>query len=81
MKKHQWNTKRLYEQDGQRIVAEVCEDKIKFSDLARYINGSIPLGSYLQGRLDLDKYAIETLVMTNYDFGNYSGGNDTLIWE
>jgi hypothetical protein len=28
-----------------------------------------------------DKYAIETLVMTNYDFGNYSPSNITLEWK
>jgi len=79
--KHQWNTKRMYADDGQRMVAEVREEEIVFSDLSRHINGSIPLGKYLQGRADMDKYTIETLVMTNYDFGNYSGGNGALAWE
>ena len=81
MKHHQWNTKRMYADDGQRIVAEVREEEIVFSDLSRHINGAIPLGKYLQGRADMDKYTIETLVMTNYDFGNYSGSGTTLKWE
>ena len=48
MKHHQWNTKRMYADDGQRMVAQVTETEILFSDLARHINGSIPLGKYLQ---------------------------------
>jgi hypothetical protein len=28
-----------------------------------------------------EKYAIETLVMTNYDYGNYNGSNTTLEWK
>jgi hypothetical protein len=73
----------MYADDGQRIVAEVREEEILFSDLARHINGSIPLGKYLQrsNGIDMDKYTIETLVMTNYDFGNYSGSGTTLKWE
>lgn len=79
MKTHQWNTGRQYNTHGQRMVAEVREDKIKFSDLARHIDGSIPLGDFKRGQ-DMDKYEIESLVMVNYDHGNYSGGNDTLEW-
>jgi hypothetical protein len=79
MQKIQWNTGRHYDEYGQRMVAEVREDKIKFSDLSRHINGSIPLGDFMQGR-DMDKYDIEALVMVNYDHGNYSGSNDTLEW-
>lgn len=82
MKHHQWNTKRMYAEDGQRMVAEVHETEIVFSDLSRHINGSIPLGKYLQRSApSMDKYTIETLVMTNYDFGNYSGSGTTLKWE
>jgi hypothetical protein len=40
----------------------------------------IPLGAYLKGR-KLDNYEIENLVMTNYDFGNYSPSNTTLEWK
>lgn len=77
--KHQWNTGRHYDLHGQRMVAEITDDRkaIKFSDLSRHINGSIPLGMWAQ----TEKYAIETLVMTNYDFGNYSPSNTTLEWE
>jgi hypothetical protein len=77
--KHQWNTGRHYDLHGQRIVAEITDDRkaIKFSDLSRHINGSIPLGMWAQ----TEKYAIETLVMTNYDFGNYSPSNTTLEWK
>lgn len=94
--KHQWNTGRQYEADGQRMVAEVRDNSaeltgdmsdlgrmqswIAFSDLSRYINGRVMLGDFLRGDR-LDKYAIETLVMTNYDYGNYSGSRDTLSWD
>ena len=77
--KHQWNTGRHYDLYGQRMVAEVTDDRkgIKFSDLSRNINGTVPLGMWAQ----TEKYAIETLVMTNYDFGNYSPSNITLEWK
>lgn len=77
--KHQWNTGRQYDEHGQRIVAEVTDDRkgIKFSDLSRNINGTVPLGMWAQ----TEKYAIETLVMTNYDFGNYNLSNTTLEWK
>lgn len=75
--KHQWNTGRMYDQHGQRMVAEYDGDKIYFSDLSRNINGFVPLGMWAQ----TGKYAIETLVMTNYDFGNYSPSSTTLEWK
>ena len=50
---------------------------IRFSDLSRNINGAVPLGMWAQ----TEKYAIETLVMTNYDFGNYSSSSTTLEWK
>jgi hypothetical protein len=37
------------------------------------------LGDFKRGQ-DMDKYDIESLVMVNYDHGNYSSGNDTLEW-
>jgi len=79
--KHQWNTGRHYDEHGQRMVAQVEGDCILFSDLSRHINGSIPLGKFLQGHR-FDRYTLEALVMTNYDFGNYSGNNNnnTLAW-
>ena len=81
--KHQWNTGRHYDEHGQRIVAEVDKEnynlpRIYFSDLSRHINGYVPLGIWAQTE---DKYAIETLVMTNYDFGNYNPSGKTLEWK
>jgi hypothetical protein len=82
--KHQWNTGRQYDEHGQRMVAEVHKEtltndpRIYFSDLSRHINGYVPLGMWAQ---TADKYAIETLVMTNYDFGNYSPSSITLEWK
>lgn len=78
-KKHQWNTGRHYDQHGQRMVAQVDGLVVKFSDLSRGINGRIPLGDFLLGR-DLDRHEMRALVMTNYDYGNYSGGAVTLEW-
>ena len=78
--KHEWNTGRQYDEHGQRMVARVKDEHILFSDRSRHINGVIPLGAYLQRR-SLDKYEIETLVMTNYDLGNYSGSALTLYLE
>ncbi len=78
--KHQWNIGRHYDQHGQRMVAVVEDEHILFSDRSRHINGVIPLGAYLKGR-KLDNYEIENLVMTNYDFGNYSGSALTLYME
>jgi len=79
MKTLQWNTGRQYDEHGQRMVAEVLEDKIKFSDLSRHIDGTIPLGDFMRSR-DMDKHEIRSLVMANYDLGNYSSGNETLEW-
>jgi hypothetical protein len=62
------------------MVAVVENEHILFSDRSRHINGVIPLGAYLKGR-KLDNYEIENLVMTNYDFGNYSGSALTLYME
>lgn len=78
--KHEWNTGRCYDAHGQRMVAKVEDDCILFSDRSRHINGVIPLGAYLHRR-SLDNYAIEQLVMHNYDFGNYSGSALTLYME
>ena len=78
--KHQWNTGRHYDAHGQRMVALVADNAIVFSDLSRGINGAVPLGDFLRGHR-LDVYTLESLVMTNYDFGNYSGGTATLAWD
>ena len=78
--KHQWNTGRGYDEHGQRMIAEVHEKEVMFSDLSRHINGSILLGHYLSGR-EIDPYTITQLVMTNYDLCNYGGSGTTLKWE
>ena len=80
--KHQWKTGRDYDQHGQRMVAMVDTGDccIRFSDLSRNIDGAVPMGNWLVGR-DITNYAIETLVMTNYDYGNYSSSYTTLNWE
>ena len=77
--KHQWNTGRMYDQHGQRMVAQVDMDakRILFSDLSRHINGYVPITGYVQ----TDKHAVETLVMTNYDYGNYNGSGVQLEWK
>jgi len=80
--KHQWNTGRQYDKHGQRMVAliDTGDCCIRFSDLSRNIDGAVPLGNFLQNHR-LDAYTMESLVMTNYDLGNYSGSNTTLTWE
>ena len=77
--KHQWNTGRMYDEHGQRMVAQVDMDakRILFSDLSRHINGYVPITGYVQ----TDKHAVETLVMTNYDYGNYNGSGVQLEWK
>ena len=74
---HQLNRVREYDEHGQRMVAEYDGDKIYFSDLSRHINGYIPTGMWV----NTDKHALEVLVMTNYDYGNYNGNNTTLEWK
>lgn len=80
MKKHEWNTGRRYDQHGQRMVAVVEKEWLVFTDVSRQIDGAIPLGMFLQGR-ELDRQTIEALVMTNYDYGNYSGSARRLVFE
>ena len=77
MTTHQWNTGRQYDEHGQRMVAAVRDDCIDFSDLSRHINGYIPTGVWV----NTDKHALEVLVMTNYDYGNYNGSDKTLEWK
>ena len=61
------------------MVAQVDMDakRILFSDLSRHINGYVPITGYVQ----TDKHAVETLVMTNYDYGNYNGSGVQLEWK
>ena len=77
--KHRWTSGRAYDEHGQRMVAMVDTGDccIRFSDLSRNIDGAVPLGTWAQ----TEKYAIESIVMANYDFGNYSPSNITLNWE
>jgi hypothetical protein len=80
MTAHQWKTGRAYDSNGeQRMVAQVDMDKnrLLFSDLSRHINGYVPLGMWV----NTDKHAIEVLVMTNYDYGNYNGSGIQLEWK
>ena len=80
MTTHQWKTGRAYDSNGeQRIVAEAdaFNHKLYFSDLSRNINGYVPLGMWV----NTDKHAIEVLVMTNYDYGNYNGSGVQLEWK
>lgn len=77
--KHQWNTGRAYDKHGQRMVAQMDEKELLFSDLSRGINGCIKLSSYAPNQLDA--YAIERLVMCNYDYGNYGYSPTTLTWN
>jgi len=80
--KHRWNTGRQYDEHGQRMVAliDTGDCCIRFSDLSRNIDGAVPLGNFLQNHR-LDAYTLETLVMVNYDFGNYSSSSTTLTWN
>ena len=66
--KFTFNTGRQYTAEGQVITVEVLEDKILFKDHSRYIYGEIAW----TGNRELTKAAVEQLVMSNYDVGNYS---------
>ena len=77
---YQWKTGRAYDSNGeQRIVARVDMQtkRLLFSDLSRNINGYVPLASWVQ----TDQQAVRTLVMTNYDHGNYNGSGVQLEWK
>lgn len=77
--RNQWNTGRQYDKHGQRIVAQMNDKELLFSDLSRGINGSITLSSYAPNQLDA--YAMKKLVMCNYDYGNYGYSPTTLAWN
>ncbi len=64
--RHQWNTKRFYTEQGQRIIAETVEGGIIFHDLDRYIDGFIPTARPPNDTRDLQEW-----VMFNYDHTNY----------
>jgi hypothetical protein len=78
--RYQWNTGRGYAEDGQRMVAEVVGNELRFADLSRHIQGTIPLGAF--HRLDRESIGFfQEFVMFNYDYGNYSGDSNNLTWE
>lgn len=62
----QWNTGRLYTEDGQRIVAETVEGGIIFHDIDRCIDGFVP--TVMSPR---DTYEMREIVMFNYDHTQY----------
>lgn len=74
----QWNTGRLYTEEGQRIIAETVENGIIFHDLDRYIDGFIPTV-----RCPTDKFELKEMVMFNYDHTQYGYHPDArkLQWE
>jgi hypothetical protein len=75
--KIQFNTGRLYQADGQRIVAAQEGTTVRFHDISRMIEGEFDLI-----RPARDRYELEQLVMTHYDFGQYRGAHSTgLRWE
>jgi hypothetical protein len=76
--KYQWNTGRQYDEHGQRIVASVEDGCILFSDLSRNIDGLILTAA---GFTEYDSYSVRSIVMCNYDFGNYTGSMKTLEWK
>ncbi len=80
----QWNTGRMYQKDGQQIVAETVLNGehlgILFNDLSRGIGGFIPLAD---GGFIRDEMRLRDLAMNNYDLGNYSMDSRALSlkWE
>lgn len=82
--RHQWNTGRLYQKDGQKIIAEVrqvpriadraeIDHEVHFKDISRGISGKFPLVR----NHGVDKYSLEQLVMTAYDFGQF----ENTLWS
>lgn len=63
-----WNTGAQYTKEGQRIAACTVDGGIVFVDIDRGIDGFVPVANAPR-----DKYALEKLAMTSYDFGNYNG--------
>jgi hypothetical protein len=61
MTRIEWNTGRLYAEDGQRIVAEIGPDDVLFWDCARGIGGIVPLPE------DTSPLGIRRHVMLEYD--------------
>lgn len=78
--KAQWNTGRLYTDNGQPIVAQRVEEGIIFKDMARMIFGLIPLA---QGVHLHDEFHLRELTMANYDHHNYRWDQRAmnLTWE
>jgi hypothetical protein len=64
----QFNTKRLYTEHGQRIVASLHEDGVvTFQDIDRCITGEFPLPQYASFN--------QVEVMHWYDSGQYTGSS------
>lgn len=64
--KHTFNTGRGYTATGQIINVEVAEGRLWFYDESRGIAGSLECS-----RGEHTAHTLETLCLTNYDFGNY----------
>ena len=65
----EFNTRRPYAADGQRIVAELLADCVVFYDTARGFGDTIALPKY--GMLS-DAYSIQSHVMREYDHNRYT---------
>jgi hypothetical protein len=75
----EWNTGRLYAEDGQRIVAEVVADGVVFYDCARGFGGkvSLPDATGFSEMPSLDRAAIQRHVMREYDYNRITSDYDT----
>lgn len=73
MQRYEWNTGRHYSPEGQRIVAEVTDERVAFYDFARGIYGTLPLPQY--GELS-DALRVRSYVMAGYDRNTYSSGHE-----
>jgi hypothetical protein len=67
-----FNTGRKYTAEGQVITVKVTDGKVLFKDHSRYIYGEIAW----TGNRELTQSAVEMLVMSNYDLGNYSHNSE-----
>lgn len=75
--KHQWNTRRLYTENGQRIAVELVEGEgIYFKDIDRGICGWIPWRGVIGSVYDL-----EEVVMFCYDRLHYESTSKELEYE
>ena len=78
MKTLQFNTGRLYQEHGQRIIAiynpETCD--ISFWDISRTVSGTLTVADFEMrlgdSAIDNHKFLNEDWIMGKYDRGNYS---------